>query len=113
MNVISLQTSRCIVTGEPATIWTGHVIATGYGAIRDDGRMPILKVGILAGFSSHEASKSAPSDALGCYGEWKQEHGLMLDDLWREPTHLERANTGNAVVVDTDLMRGLWEATGK
>lgn len=78
MDKICMETERCIVTGEPAHCWSGHLVAKANGAIRDDGTMPIFTVAVVAGFKDHETSKLVQSNGNGCLGEWKPEYGVRL-----------------------------------
>lgn len=68
---ISLKTEKCIVTGEPANVYTGHVIA--YHS-NDD-----VNVSVLAGFKDVATSETTKSSFGGCFGEWKPEHGIAVD----------------------------------
>lgn len=72
---ITLKTEKCIVTGEPATCWTGHVLAETLGSSFDGHAI----VAVIAGFANKETIERTPSDGGGCYGEWKKEFGVFVD----------------------------------
>ena len=90
-NYLSLQTENCIVTGEKATCWTGHVVAKTF---EHD------KVSIEAGFKDMETLEAGFKDmetlenvqaknkgSVGCFGDWKAEDGLQV--AWpKKPTGL-------------------------
>ena len=90
-NYLSLQTANCIVTGEKATCWTGHVVAKTF---EHD------KVSIEAGFKDMETLEAGFKDmetlenvqaknkgSVGCFGDWKAEDGLQV--AWpKKPTGL-------------------------
>ena len=80
-NYLSLQTANCIVTGEKATCWTGHVVAKTF---EHD------KVSIEAGFKDMETLEDVQAKnkgSVGCFGDWKAEDGLQV--AWpKKPTGL-------------------------
>lgn len=89
-NRIELEVKNCIVTGEPATFFTGHLIARTDRPLTDEekqlrrdnpfsvpGRDVWIVVG--AGFrDSHvcQEFQRTRQDNGPCYGEWKFEYGL-------------------------------------
>lgn len=78
---LSVVTERCIVTGKPAVRWSGHVVALVHGSDigkRDFDRMRII---ITAGFAD-DATKPEP-DEFGCFGVWKPEYGMKLEESWQ------------------------------
>jgi hypothetical protein len=80
LKAISLRTTKCIVTGETATVWSGHFRAKVYGTVRDDGRIEKHEVAVLAGFANSDVCMSADwSDKNGCFGEWEEKHGIAID----------------------------------
>ena len=76
---IDFRTVNCIVTGKPATVWTGHVVATASGRIDGERQMPLVEIGVTAGFATDEVKNAAKSDDRGCFGEWKPSDGLKWD----------------------------------
>ena len=57
-------------------VWTGHVTAEGYG---QDGVSFLMA--ITAGFSDANMADEIKSDATGCFGEWKEEYGVKIDEV--------------------------------
>jgi hypothetical protein len=78
MNTLSLQTTRCIVTGEPATIWSGYVVAQTWSREVMEGCecAPVL---ITAGFKDIATYRAATSDGCGGHGMWKPEDGVEVE----------------------------------
>lgn len=100
---IALHTKYCIVTGKPATCWTGHLSGKGYGPIRDDGRMPLLTVGVIAGFADYETSQQAKSDGFGCFGDFEHKYGLAHDSIGGHSV-IEQVANGDFVSMSTALL---------
>ena len=100
-NYLSLQTANCIVTGEKATCWTGHVVAKTFehdkvsieAGFKD---METLEAGfkdmetLEAGFKDMETLENVQAKnkgSVGCFGDWKAEDGLQV--AWpKKPTGL-------------------------
>lgn len=76
---IEFRTVNCIVTGLPAQVHTGHVLATAAGAIDSLQQMRLPTIGVSAGFANDEVMRAAKSDDRGCFGEWKPSDGLKWD----------------------------------
>lgn len=74
MEFASFKTKNCIVTGKPATLFTGHVLME---TLDRNGRSVV--VSILAGFADSKIYESAVCGKAGCYGEWKPTFGAKLD----------------------------------
>lgn len=66
MQILDLATERCIVTGEPAMVYTGHLLA-----LLDD-----VRVKISAGFKDSETAADLTMSSNGCYGNWREEYGI-------------------------------------
>lgn len=79
LQFVNFMTTNCIVTGEPAQIYTGHVVARGAGEIYDQYQMRLPMIGVTAGFASREISESVVSDEFGCYGLWKPQYGIKWE----------------------------------
>lgn len=67
---MKFYTENCIVTGKPATCWTGHVIMDN--ALHPDG------VEIIAGYADVETMNKHCLTHKVYKGEWKPADGLML-----------------------------------
>lgn len=76
---LSLRTKNCIVTGEPATVFSGHVRLRVAGPIQSNFAMPILVLGVTTGFKDKSTLDAATADERGCHGNWKMEYGLTAD----------------------------------
>lgn len=76
MNTVSFYTTKCIVTGQLANHWTGHVVAR-----EETSGYPIK---VLAGFCDQDTMnahlQSIKSHELACFGDWKPEYGIVLDE---------------------------------
>jgi hypothetical protein len=73
MQIVDLITERCIVTGEPAKHFSGHLTAV------DPEGNPIR---ITAGFRDAETLDEAMVSAVaGCFGQWREEYGLRHEPL--------------------------------
>lgn len=68
MQILDLSTERCIVTGEKAFVFTGHLLAV-------DVEGQTIKV--MAGFRDSETSESIRSTPGGCFGDWRGEYGIQ------------------------------------
>lgn len=77
MLTISLRTQNCIVTGKPAEVFTGHVVADCFGPLS-----AVARVAITAGFDCSKTYEALACDRTGCFGEWKPEYGVKVDDYW-------------------------------
>lgn len=76
MPVLDLITERCIVTGEPATVFSGHLYAA------DAEGNPVR---IAAGFKDSETLDEAMVSAVaGCFGQWREEYGLRHEPIDEE-----------------------------
>lgn len=67
---------NCVTTGKPATLWTGHVRAEAFSEVLQSFSCKIVPVMITAG---HASRREMQANRSCYYGEWKREHGLMLD----------------------------------
>jgi len=75
-NSLSLSTTNCIVSGRPAKLWTGHVLARVSGPVDGDGRVKFFEIGVIAGFVDEVTMLQVKSNKFGCYGNWKEADGL-------------------------------------
>lgn len=74
MLMLPLQTKNCIVTGKPATVFSGHVLAKTFDVV---GRL--VTISVIAGFVDSETHRGLTSHK-GCFGEWKPEYGIEFDE---------------------------------
>lgn len=80
MITVSFRTKNCIVTGKPATMWTGHVIYSGYGPIRSSDKQLVLqKCSVTSGFATRDDMSKVASDDCGCHGHWKPADGIEAE----------------------------------
>lgn len=70
----SYGTENCIVCGEPARIFRGHVIAKEKMALGN-----LIDMQVLAGFCSNECNNTLTSDENGCFGTYSKKMGLVED----------------------------------
>jgi hypothetical protein len=75
-----LYTTNCIVTGKPATIYTGHVIIPNlFVGLDERTNSQYLNVSVIAGFCDNETCDRAKSGG-GCFGDWKPEYGIKVEE---------------------------------
>lgn len=66
----AFYTENCIVTGEKATCWTGHVLLnTG-----------LSKIKAISGFKDEQTMREFPVGVDGYNGEFKREYGLFFQE---------------------------------
>jgi len=68
--MIWLKTKNCIVTGKPAKQWCGYVKLDWLN----------MEVHVIAGFADDETFMAAKTVSGPCYGDFKIEHGLLVED---------------------------------
>lgn len=81
MDNVYLYTKNCIVTGEVANCWTGHVVANFDLAEDSNGRVVHTgtKLHIIAGFKDNETLNrflDSRSNYNPCYGDYKEFMGV-------------------------------------
>lgn len=76
-NYVGFQVKNCIVTGEPAKVFTGHVVAQVYSQKDDCWKAVYRPLLVIAGFKDDETLKKAHEHNQGaCFGDWKKEFGI-------------------------------------
>lgn len=74
MRFLKFETERCVVTGNEAKVFTGHVV--GYVlCVKGFERVELV---IIAGFASIEVLEGFEFRQEGFAGEWKPEYGIRL-----------------------------------
>lgn len=89
MFVIELQTVNCVICSQPATQWSGHVVALIQDECGDDGSVQYLgPVKITAGTCSNCSQKRGQlANHQGCLGYWRPVDGLSSSQLpWMQET---------------------------
>jgi hypothetical protein len=76
-----LRTEKCIVTGEKATVFCGHVIIRSLFNLTFDKH---VDSSVLAGFKDQETFEKTswvktPGEESGYLGEWKPEYGIQVE----------------------------------
>ena len=74
---VSLYTKNCIVTGLPASVWCGHVIAISNLAEDKNGKIGNdTRIHILAGFKDNETSQNFRMGVNGYCGVYQDFMGV-------------------------------------
>ena len=69
-----LYTKNCVVTGKPATIWTGHVKLNR--CFINNGHYE--NICVIAGFVDNEICNEAEMNQDGCFGDYKSEYKIIV-----------------------------------
>jgi hypothetical protein len=79
---VGFRTANCIITGEPATAWTGHVMAKSLGGAKGSGcEFHVYPISITAGFKDGATMNQANADNPdSCFGLWKEAYGVEEAD---------------------------------
>lgn len=99
MRKLAMRTSKCIVTGEPAKVFTGHLLLESYGPIDAEFRIKIRKFLVIAGFASSEQINHRKSDVTGCFGDWSPEMGLSATEDHLDEIEIQSVSRGQEMIV--------------
>jgi hypothetical protein len=79
LNFLGVSTINCIVTGEPATCWTGYVVGKTFARLNGLGQAVYTTIIVTAGFANRALMDEAckKSRTVEGFGNWKPSDGLM------------------------------------